>query len=114
MVKVTLFRRRGRGDLTGFEATGHSGYAERGNDIVCAAVSALTTVTVLGLQARLGLSPAVHVDDATGWLRCRLEPGKISPDVWERAQDLLETMALGLKEIAKDYADYVQVEEVAR
>lgn len=114
MVKVTLFRRRGPGDLTGFEAAGHSGYAERGYDIVCAAVSALTTVTVLGLQVRLGLSPAVQVDEETGWLRCRLDPDRISPEVWERAQDLLETMALGLTEIAKDYADYVEVEEVAR
>lgn len=114
MVKVKLFRRPGEGDLTGFEAAGHTGYAERGSDIVCAAVSALTTVTVLGLQARLGLSPAVQVDDDSGWLLCRLEPKRIPPDLWERAQDLLETMALGLKEIEKDYGDYIDVEEVAR
>lgn len=111
MVKVTLYRRRGEGDLTGFEAEGHTGYAEHGSDIVCAAVSALTTVTVLGLQARLGLSPTIEVDDDSGWLLCRLEPERIQPAVWERAQDLLETMALGLHEIAKDYTDYVHVEE---
>ena len=29
--------------ITGFTATGHTGYAEEGEDIVCAAVSAITS-----------------------------------------------------------------------
>ena len=114
MVKVKLYRRPEPGRLDGFEAPGHSGYAERGSDIVCAAVSALTTVTVLGLQARLGLDPVVEVDDESGWLLCRLDPEEVEPGLWQRAQDLLETMALGLHEIARDYSDYIDVEEVAR
>lgn len=114
MIKVRLYRRVPQGDLTGFDAAGHSGYAERGSDIVCAAVSALTTVTVLGLQARLGLDPAVEVDDEAGWLLCRLDPKEIDPALWQRAQDLLETLALGLNEIARDYAGYIAVEEVTR
>lgn len=114
MVKVKLYRRPDQGDLTGFEASGHSGYAERGSDIVCAAVSTLTTVTVLGLQARLGLDPVVEIDAESGWLLCRLDPEKVEPGLWSRAQDLLETMALGLHDIAEDYSDYIDVEEVAR
>jgi len=114
LVRVRLYRRMPQGDLTGFDAAGHSGYAEKGSDIVCAAVSALTTVTVLGLQARLGLDPEVDVDDEEGWLLCQLDPEAVDPVLWQRAQDLLETLALGLREIARDYAGYIAVEEVAR
>ncbi|MFO7319522.1 MAG: ribosomal-processing cysteine protease Prp [Limnochordia bacterium] len=114
MVRVTLHRRREAGDLVGFDALGHTGYAEHGSDIVCAAVSALTTVTVLGLQARLGLDPYVEVDEESGRLVCRLDPGAVDPGRWQRAQDLLETLALGLREIERDYRGYVAVEEVAR
>ena len=30
--------------ITGFSVSGHSGYAEEGSDIVCAAISALVTM----------------------------------------------------------------------
>lgn len=111
MVRVKLLRVED-GSLGGFVAEGHSGFAARGNDVVCAAVSALTTVTVLGLQARLKLSPRVEVDDDRGYLECRLDPSTIPDALWFRAQDLMETMALGLHEIANDYSKYIQVEEV--
>ena len=114
LVRIRFFRREGVGDLTGFDAEGHTGYAERGSDIVCAAVSALTTVTVLGLQARLGLDPLVEVDEESGRLACRLDPEATGYEMWVRAQDLLETLALGLREIENDYPGYVMVEEVGR
>lgn len=100
--------------MVGFTAHGHAGFAQRGSDIVCAAVSALTTVTVLGLQARLELNPAVHVDEEEGYLRCMLDRSEVPPSVWTRAQDLLETLALGLKEIAREHARHVRVKEVAK
>lgn len=100
--------------MAGFTAHGHTGFAERGSDIVCAAVSALTTVTVLGLQARLELDPEVHVDEEEGYLHCMLDKERVPSSTWIRAQDLLETLALGLKEIAKEHSRYVRVKEVAK
>ena len=38
------------GFITGFTATGHTGYAEEGEDIVWAAVSAITQKAKTGLQ----------------------------------------------------------------
>ena len=46
---VTFFK-RSDGALIGYRAGGHSGYAEAGEDIVCAGVSALTQSTLNGLQ----------------------------------------------------------------
>ena len=40
MTRCVLFIRDGQ--VTGFVCAGHAGYAEAGEDIVCAAVSALT------------------------------------------------------------------------
>lgn len=111
MVRVELARLRADGTLAGFVARGHSGFGYQGEDIVCAGVSALMTATVLGLQARLGLEPEVDIDD--GYLRCRLDREAIPPELWARAQDLLETMALALREIANEYPKNVRVEEVA-
>ena len=40
--------------IVGFEAKGHSGYAEEGSDIVCAAVSSVLWCTLNGLESFLG------------------------------------------------------------
>lgn len=113
MVRVELHRLRDDGTLAGFVVRGHAGRGYRGTDIVCAGVSALTTATVLGLQARLGLEPEVEKDGDEGYLRCGLDPKAVPPELWARAQDLLETMALALRQIAEDYPENVRVEEVA-
>lgn len=110
MVKVRLLR--GDRGLLGFTADGHTGFGYAGDDIVCAAVSALTTVTVLGLESRLRLEPEVEMDEEAGYLSCRLDPETTPAPLWERAQDLLETLALGLYEIERDYKDYIMVKEV--
>lgn len=112
MVRIKFFRRED-GDLTGFVADGHTGYADRGSDVICAAVSVLTTATILGLEARLNLTPDVAIDEERGYLECHLDPQTPS-NLWDRAQDLLETLALSVRAIANDHSQYVGVEEVVR
>ena len=53
MTRVEFFDQDGR--ITGFSCSGHSGYAEEGSDIVCAAISALTQGAVIGLKEVIGL-----------------------------------------------------------
>jgi len=114
LVRIKLYRARDDGRIYGFHAHGHSGFATSGEDIVCAAVSVLTTVTVLGLQARLGLDPHVAVDEEAGSLDCRLDLDALDATMSQRTQDLLETMALGLRDIAEQHPNHVSVEEVTR
>lgn len=38
-------------DFSGFSLSGHAGYADAGEDIVCAAVSAMTNLTVNAAEA---------------------------------------------------------------
>lgn len=106
MTTVTIFRQNGR--IAGFSVKGHTGFAEAGEDIVCSAVSAITQTAVLGLTEVLKLSAAVSVHDAK--LSCMLEKDIADID-WQKAELILETMALGLRSIADSYGDYIKIIE---
>ncbi len=106
---VTILRDE-EGGIAGFEARGHAGYAERGADIVCAGVSALTQAAVLGLARRL--EAPLLVVQREGFLRCTLGPG-VGREVRARAQDVLETMLLGLREISSLFPERLTLTEAA-
>ena len=55
-------------NIVGFEVSGHSGYSERGKDIVCAAVSAIVQTAVIGLTEVLGIK--VDYRQKAGEARC--------------------------------------------
>ena len=53
---MTTVRFLRRGDkLSGVTCKGHTGYAEEGEDIVCAAVSSVVQTAVLGLMQLVGI-----------------------------------------------------------
>lgn len=102
MVRVELYQ-AGPGELIGFRAVGHAGYAPPGEDIVCAGVSALTQACVLGLKDHLKLPVVLKAEH--GLLECRL-PREIPPEARAPAQAILETMVLALREIEKEHGRY--------
>lgn len=112
MTKISLFSAEGL--FTGFKAEGHTGYAPEGKDIVCAGISALIQSTVLGLTSLLEIQPAIKTKKKTGLFVCRL-PQALSEEKQRNADLLLRCMYLGLKQMAAEYRDYLQVfvEEVA-
>lgn len=106
MTTITLFSKAG--GLVGFQAQGHSGYEAAGNDIVCSAISALTTAAANGITQVLGLSAAVEAED--GRLYVMLEKHVSGRDL-ENARIILDTMALGLGSIAETYVDFIKIIE---
>lgn len=107
MTRVKFFR-SDKG-IKGFQANGHAGFAAYGEDIVCAAISALTQAAVLGLQEVVGINPDVDIQD--GYLRCCL-PEHLGMSQWQDSQVILATLYRGLKAIAEEYGDFLQIEEV--
>ena len=87
--------------VTGFECKGHSGYAEAGSDIVCAAVSALTTACVNALETVAGVRPRVEIGEAR--MKVSLDKGN------HDAQIVFKTMIQGLNDIASQYPDHLTV-----
>jgi uncharacterized protein YsxB (DUF464 family) len=103
MLKASIQRNRD-GQIVALEASGHADAGKRGRDIVCAAVSALTQSALLGLERYAGGAFTAQIKD--GFLSLRLAD---APNT--RAEAILETMYLGLLEIAKAYPKNFQLEE---
>lgn len=106
MVRIEIFR-DAAGGITGFAVNGHANTAPHGQDIVCAGVAALTQTAVLGLTRHLGRD--IDLDIASGKLVLGLRSG---PDAASGA--ILETMLLGLTEIAKQSPKSVRISEHRR
>jgi len=107
MTKVVFYERDDK-LMTGFEAAGHAGYAKRGQDIVCAAVSALTQAAANGLSEVVKANLEARMDEDTGYLSCMLTNAN-SEDVIEKSQILLKTLKMALTEISKDYPGTIRI-----
>jgi uncharacterized protein YsxB (DUF464 family) len=106
MIKVAIFRNTD-GEIYRYSVTGHANTAAYGQDIVCAGVSTLTQTAVLGLEQQLGRQ--FHLIVKSGKIDVELQN---TPD--ELTAAILETMLIGLNEIAKINPDSVQVLEHRR
>lgn len=104
MIKFKISR-NDDGKIEKLKVTGHSGYADKGADIVCAAVSTACQMTVNGIT-ELGLAK-VHTKARDGFLEC-----EISPKREDGADLLLESLMITVYEIAKQYNKYLFVTEV--
>ena len=106
MVKVEFFRSSGK--IVSFKIKGHAmpRDAQIEVDLVCAAISAISQTTVIGIEEVLKIKAKYDIED--GFLNLNLENQTLE-DV-ERCQVLLETMVLGLKSIEITYSDYIKVE----
>ena len=95
--------------ITGFSVSGHSGYAESGSDIVCAAISAVVAMAEATINDICGAKAKVRVkgDDARITLTL-----PASCDEEETVQAVLAGMMLYLCSLRDDYPDYIEVLEV--
>jgi len=95
------------GQIREFELSGHAGFAEEGQDIVCAGISALSIAAVNGLEHFLSVVPKVQ--EADGHLTCQLFG--IPEQELEKAQWILQTMTLGIEQIQTTYGqDYIIID----
>lgn len=107
MTRVTILK---HGDnIVEFSCEGHTGYAEYGEDIVCASVSSIVQGCGLGLTEVLGLKCEIVQDDDKGIYKLRLPKG-LSDDDMSKAQVLLATMSLSIKDLEKGYPSNIKVE----
>ena len=95
--------------ITGFSVSGHSGYAEAGSDIVCAAVSAIVTMAEATINDVCGAKAKVRVKEEDARVTLTLPA---SCDEEESIQAVLAGMLLTLCSLRDDYPDYIEVLEV--
>ena len=104
MTRCEFFREGDR--ISGFSVSGHSGYAEAGSDIVCAAVSAVVTMAEATINDVLGAKAKVRVKDEQARISLTLPA---SCDEEESVQAVLTGMMLTLSSLRDDYPDYIEV-----
>ena len=97
------------GRITGFSVSGHSGYAEAGQDIVCAAISAVVTMAEATINDVCGAKAKVRVKEEQARITLTLPT---SCDEEEAVQAVLSGMMLTLISMREDYPDYIEVLEV--
>lgn len=84
---------------------GHAGYADRGEDIICAAVSALTQNAVNSIEAFTEDAFEADVSEEDGSLHVRFE-NTVSDDT----RLLLDSLVLGLTSIQDSYGgQYIRI-----
>ena len=96
--------------ITGFSVSGHSGYAEAGSDIVCAAVSAVVTMAEAPINDVCGAKAKVRVKEQENARITLTLPA--SCDEEESVQAVLAGMMLTLCSMRDDYPDNIEVLEV--
>ena len=107
MTKCEFFTEDDR--ITGFSVSGHSGYAENGQDIVCAAISAVVTMAEATINDVCGAKAKVRVKEEDARISLTLPT---SCDEEETVQAVLAGMMVTLCNLRDDYPDYIEVMEV--
>ncbi len=103
MIQVKLFYQDKI--LNGIECSGHSGSASKGQDIICAAVSALMHSLILGLDDVARVKSAKYfIDDKVPIMRITWPVNES-----ENLSLLTLTIAESLKQIARQNPEFVKV-----
>ena len=96
--------------ITSVECSGHTGYAEIGQDILCSAISSVVQGCALGLLKVAKIKNLqVKKNDSEGYYKFTI-PAKISTQQQEQANVLLNTLQLCLEDFAKGYPKYIKME----
>lgn len=104
MIKFTTVKNTD-GSIQRFMVDGHSGFAESGEDIVCAAVSSTVWMTINGIEkqnlARLSY------EERDGFVDCIVEE-KFS----DGADVLLNSLVMFIAELSGQYKEFLKLTQV--
>ena len=109
MISATIYE--GENGYAACRITGHSGQAEAGRDIVCAAVSILGCTCVNALESVCGVVPLIEEND-DGVLGFRLP--ETTPEENAKAQILMGALRQGLDDLTAEYPQNVTLSIIER
>ena len=112
MTKVVFFR--SGGVFYGFEEQGHTGFAEEGNDILCAALSAMTMLIINTVEVAYASDVEYTIDDETTNVRVRSKAALVEFEEDERKRYAVSGLFLSyfyqLSELREEYYEFLDVE----
>ena len=97
--------------IVGVTVKGHSGYAEAGADIVCAAITSAVRLAECTFNEVLGLGAAVKVREADASITLKL-PNGLGQTNESTCQTLLAALMVHFVQLAEEYPENISVMEV--
>lgn len=110
MTTVTFYR--SDDTVWGFSSVGHSGYAEEGGDIICAAISSMSLLVVNAIEEGYGAPVRYAADPDIPRLSVAvpsLVGGGLAETVRFAVHGLFHAYRRQLIELAGDYPEYIRV-----
>ena len=106
MTTVTFFSEGSR--ITGFSVEGHSGFADQGEDVLCAAITSAVRLTECAVNDILGLEASVKVREKDASISLKL-PGGLGQTNESTCQTLLTALMVYFAELHEEYPDHLIV-----
>ena len=106
MTRVEVVRKDGH--IVSLNVTGHSDFADEGEDIVCAALSSVIQTAVMGLLKVAGIDCKYVIYETEGGLE--LELPKLNNSDRHNADMILDTMLCGIADLYEGYSDFIELE----
>ncbi len=97
--------------IVSFQVEGHSGLAEEGEDVLCAAVTSAVRLTECAVNDVLGLEAGVKVKAEKALISLKL-PGGLGQTNESTCQTLLTALMLYLSQLHEEYPENIIVMEV--
>ena len=111
---ITVEIRKSNGEYAGFSSKGHAGYAESGNDILCAALSAMTMLILNTIEVSYASDVEYTINEGTADITvkalCALEESGSDENKRYAVAGLFMGYYYQLCDLTEEYYDYLEVE----
>ncbi len=112
MTKIVFFR--SGGTYYGFEEQGHAGYGEAGDDVLCAAISAMTMLVINTIEVAYSSDVEYSIDEGATRIMVRSKAALPEFEEDERKRYAISGLFLSyfyqLNDMIEEYYDYLDVE----
>ena len=118
MKKTTIIFYKSGGIFYGFEEQGHTGYADAGEDILCAGISSMTMLIINAFEVGFDTRVDYNIDEVTTNITLTVKSAlpKYEKDEKKQfaAEGLIKAYFYQLMDLTEEYYDFLEVREVER
>ena len=112
MTKIVFFR--SGGVYYGFEEHGHTGYGDAGEDVLCAALSAMTMLVINTIEVAYASDVEYTVDEGATHIMVRSKAALVEFEEDERKRYAVSGLFMSyfyqLNDLLEEYYDFLEVE----
>lgn len=113
MTKITFFKKNGV--YYGFKETGHTGFADSGEDILCSAISAMTMLIINAIEVSYASDVDYTIDEESTDITviCKGALPEYSDDEKKAyaVSGLIYAYYIQMMDLIEEYYDYLEVNE---